>query len=567
VSSSLPQIVPAPVSVRAGAGPAVLLADRLAIAAPAELWVEARWFRNVLEAGTGWRIDIVRPGEPAAVVLELAARGQLTASPGPAHTVGAGPGGYRVVVGDGRVSVSGEEQAGVFYGLQTLRQLLPDATLRRAPVGRGAGQGVARPVASPVPVDPVVVEDGPRFGWRGVHLDVCRHFFPKSFLLELVDLAAFHKLNSFHLHLTDDQGWRFPVEAHPRLVEVGAWRRRSQAGHKRENRFDDQPHGGYYTKDDLREVVAYAAERHVNVVPEVEMPGHTVAAIAAYPELGNTGAQLEVGDGWGIYSEVVNLDQGTVGFFGDVIDEVCDVFPGPYLHIGGDECPTSEWENSPRARALMESEGFTSARQLQGWFTARIAPYVARHGRRLVGWDEILEGGAPPGAVVMSWRGVKGGVEAASLGHDVVMVPEEWLYFDWAYSDDPAEPLAIRGATPVERVYRFDPVPPGIPDDRVHHVLGAQCQLWTEYVKTPAHAEYLYFPRLCAFAETVWSPPPPADGGRHFAEFEPRLARHLRRLGALGVNYRPLEGPTPGQARTWRSTSGAANEPSLESGA
>ena len=551
MSVRLPELVPAPVSMRPGPGRPTLLGDPLSIAAPESLGPEARWLRRALEEGTGWRVELAGPGEPAAVVLEAGANGGAAAGSPRAGLRGAGTEseGYRLVVGDGKVTVAGDGPAGLFYGLQTLRQLLPDRALRRAPAVGGA-RGRLEPVA----LEPLVVEDLPRFGWRGVHLDVSRHFMPKAFLLGLIDLLALHKLNRFHLHLTDDQGWRVPVNRYPRLVEVGAWRRCSPAGHLREHRFDDVPHGGSYTKDDLREVVAFAAERHVTVVPEVEMPGHTVAAIAAYPELGH-GAPLEVGTRWGIFSNVVNLEESTVAFFGDVIDEVSELFPGPYFHVGGDECPTTEWEASARARALLDSEGLAGPRQLQGWFTARVATHLARNGKRLVGWDEILEAGPPPDAVVMSWRGAKGGVDAALLGRDVVMAPEEWTYLDWAYADDPAEPLAIRAATPVEKVYGFDPVPEEIPDDRRHHVLGAQCQLWTEYVATPERAEYQYFPRLCAFAETVWSPAPSGGSPRPYAEFEPRLARHLERLAALGVNYRPLEGPTPGQARVWRDPS------------
>jgi hexosaminidase len=539
----LPQIVPAPATVRRQPGAPVVLSGPVVVSVGDDLWPEARWVRSVLEAGTGWRVEIRAPGERADVVLAL--------DPS-IRRHGGTPGAYLLEVGSGQVTVTGDEPAGVFHGLQTLRQLLPDEALRRAPVGRGPRGAPGRGEFPPVSLDPIVVEDSPRFAWRGVHLDVSRHFMPKSFLLEMIDLAAFHKMNVFHLHLTDDQGWRVQVERHPRLVEIGAWRRCSPEGHARERRFDDEPHGGFYTKDDLREVVAFAAERHVTVLPEIEMPGHTAAAIAAYPELGNATKPIDVGTRWGIYRTVLNLDDSTIRFFEDVIDEVCELFPGPYFHIGGDECPTTEWRSSERARAVMEAGRFTSERQLQGWFNARIARALDGHGKRLVGWDEILDGGAPEGAVVMSWRGVKGGIEAASLGHDVVMAPEEWVYFDWAYADDAAEPLAIRAATPVEKVYGFDPVPPELPEHRRHHVLGAQCQLWTEYVKTPARAEYQYFPRLCAFAETVWSPPPADGRPRSYAQFEPRLARHLGRLAALGVDYRPLDGPAPGQARTWR---------------
>jgi hexosaminidase len=396
------------------------------------------------------------------------------------------------------------------------------------------------------------VVDWPRFSWRGVHLDVCRHFMPKSFLLKMIDLAAFHKCNIFHLHLTEDQGWRIPIDRYPRLVEIGAWRRESASGHEGEGGFDGVPHGGYYTKDDLREVVAFAAERHVTVVPEVDMPGHMTAAIASYPELGNTGRQLEVATGWGVFDHILNLEESTIEFCTDVIEEVLELFPGPYFHAGGDECPTVEWEANGRARRLMEEHEMDDARQLQAWFTARIAAHVEKRGRTLVGWHEILLGGAPPSAVVAAWR--EEGVGAAlAAGHDVVMAPENWLYFDWAYSNDPAEPLAIRGAIPVERVYSYDPAPISLPEDARERVLGTQCQLWTEYVPTPRHAEYMYFPRLCALAEVAWSPSRADGSARSYEEFERRLDRHLERLAALDVNYRPLSGPTPGQARLWRA--------------
>ncbi len=540
------------------------LSDGVQVVAPRTLRSEARWFRRTLEEGSGWYVDVVDPEERsdrvrrrAVVLLEVGTDLRRRSRSGV-------PGGYRLEIGDGRVRVAGDGAAGVFYGLQTLRQLLPDAMLRRAATPAGLG---GAPVAAPVVLDPLVVEDRPRFVWRGAHLDVSRHFMPKSFLLKLVELLAFHKCNILHLHLTDDQGWRLPIDRYPLLVEVGAWRRQSPAGHARERRFDGVPHGGYYTKEDLGELVAFAAARHVTVVPEVDMPGHVLAALAAYPELGNAGAhrRREVGTRWGVYTQVLNLEDRTLQFCVDVVDELCDLFPSPYIHIGGDECPTTEWARSPSARARMDVEGLTSVRQLQGWFTQRIAAHLAARRRRVVGWDEILEGDVPDEAVVMSWRGTQGGVDAALAGHDVVMAPEEWLYFDWAYSNDPAEPLAIRGATSLEDVYSFDPIPEELPEERAHHVLGAQCQLWTEYVPNAARAEYQYFPRLCALAERTWSPSrqdrcssrgAPGEATRAaYAVFEQRVARHLRRLAALDVDYRPLEGPTLGQVRSWRRSS------------
>ena len=451
--------------------------------------------------------------------------------------------GYHLVVSGGEVTVTGGGPAGVFYGLQTLRQSLPDSWWRAA----------GPELASPVELTSMEVVDEPAFAWRGVHLDVARHFMPKGFVLKLIDLISMHKCNVLHLHLTDDQGWRIPVETYPRLVQVGAWRRESAAGHYLEQRYDGTPHGGFFSTADLREIVAYASQRFVQVLPEIEMPGHMVAAIAAYPELGNSLEPREVLTTWGISSHVLNLKPATLKFCTDVLDEVIDIFPFGYVHIGGDECPTTEWESSESAQALMRAEGFQTERQLQAWFTARIGQHLSARGRTLVGWEEILEEGAPNGAVVMSWRGEEGGIKAARAGHDVVMAPEQWLYFDWAYADDPREPLAIRGATSVERVWSYDPVPEAIPEAQRHHVLGAQCQLWTEYVPNAEHAEYLYFPRVCAFSETLWRGAAARDrrDTRSFQEFESRLRQHLVRFDGIGVNYRPLEGPTLGQSRVW----------------
>jgi hexosaminidase len=531
---SVAALVPQPASASPLPG-SLTLSDGLRIEAPDELAGVARWFRRVVEEATGWRVEI-RLGEAAAPsgnVIRLALEPDTSVERGDGAAEG-----YHLSVADGSVTVTANEPAGVFYGLQTLRQLLPDSWWRATPNGAATALELAG----------IDIVDEPAFPWRGVHLDVSRHFMPKGFVLKLIDLIALHKCNVLHLHLTDDQGWRIPVGAYPRLVEVGAWRRESPAGHHRERRGDGRPHGGYYSSDDLREIVAYAGERFVDVLPEIDMPGHTLAAIAAYPELGNTPQHRQVLTHWGISKHVLNLEPATLRFCTDVLDEVVNIFPFRYVHVGGDECPTTEWQSSESAQALMRQEGFEEERQLQGWFTARMAEHLASRGRQLVGWDEILEGGAPPGAVVMSWRREEGGIEAAAAGHDVVMAPQQWLYFDWSYADEPREPLAICPATSVERVFSYDPVPEAIPADRRHHVLGAQCQLWTEYVPNPEHAEYLYFPRVSAFSEVVWRGP-----ARHsFADFEERLRRHLRRLDAIGVNYRPLEGPSPGQARVWQ---------------
>ena len=548
-ATSGPSIIPAPLSRRLTGGVGARFDDGCAIACSPELAGVARWFRRTMERATGWGVDVVVPrtaGEPgiedgpaAGAVAADAVRATVRLSVDDSLAREA----YRLTAGDGRVAIAGGGPAGVFYGLQTLRQLMPASMWRSAAVG-------GHPAAA-FEVAGIELEDRPGFSWRGVHLDVSRHFMPKSFVLRLIDLAAMHKCNVLHLHLTDDQGWRMEIEKYPRLTEVGAWRRESQVGRYSEGRLDGKPHGGFFTKDDLREIVGYAAERFVDVLPEIDMPGHMVAAIAAYPELGNATEHREVMTKWGISTHVLNLEPATIEFCKDVLDEVVDVFPWRYVHTGGDECPVVEWKSSGAAQAMMKEEGFEEERQLQGWFTARIAQHLAERRRVLVGWDEILDGGAPAGAVVMSWQAEQGGIAAASAGHDVVMAPMQWLYFDWAHTAERVEPIAICPETSVERVYGYDPVPSAIPEDRRQHVLGAQCQLWTEYVSDPQHAEYMYFPRLCAFAEVVWC------GGRgiereKFSLFEGRLRDHLDRLGALGVNYRPLDGPTPGQARIWR---------------
>jgi hexosaminidase len=535
-------LIPRPRSLRSG-GPGTTLSDGMVVAADDESAGVASLLASELETATGWRIlrDALGATNPNGVV-------QLSVRPDSGESAGGGAEGYRLRVSETGVEIEAPSAAGVFYGTRTLRQLLPPALLRSAPASLGGADG-STPSVGPVQLDGVEVEDGPRFEWRGIHLDVGRHFFPKSFVLRLIDLASLHKLNRFHLHLTDDQGWRFEVDRYPLLTQVGAWRRESPVGHNSEGRGDGTPHGGFYTKADLAEIVAYAARRFVTVVPEVDMPGHMLAAIAAYPELGNTGRQFEVYTRWGISDHVLNLEEGTIRFCKDVLDEVTDVFPGPYVHIGGDECPITEWEASPQSRQLCESLGLPSPQLLQSWFSKQMADAMAAKGRVMVGWTEILEGGAPPGTVIMVWRGEDArrvAIAAAEAGHDVVMSPETWTYFDWAYSDDPSEPVAIRGSIDVPDVYRLEPVPEGLPSGLEGHVLGAQCQLWTEYVPTSEHAEYLYFPRVCAFSEVAWSPKE-----RSWEEFEPRLVDHLDRLDAMGVNYRPLAGPTPGQARNW----------------
>ncbi|MEU2656165.1 beta-N-acetylhexosaminidase [Streptomyces sp. NPDC007325] len=489
----------------------------------------ARWLRSVLGAATGLPLP---DGEgPGAVRLRLS----------PETTREYGPEGYRLsVTGDG-VLLDGGGPAGLFWGAQTLRQLLGPDAYRRAPL---PGRTWRLPYTE--------VADRPRFGWRGLLLDVSRHFTAKEDVLRLLDLMAAHKLNVFHFHLTDDQGWRIEIERYPRLTEVGAWRARSKRGHRASPLWDDTPHGGYYTQDDIREIVAYAAERHITVVPEIDIPGHSQAAIAAYPWLGNTDAvdtaALTVWDTWGVNPNVLAPTEEVLRFYEGVLEEVLALFPGTFVHIGGDECPKDQWKDSPAAQARIRELGVGDEDGLQSWFIRHFDRWLADRGRRLIGWDEILEGGLAEGAAVSSWRGYGGGIAAAEAGHDVVMCPEQQVYLDHRQDGGEDEPVPIGFVRTLEDVHRFEPVPPGLSETAARHVLGTQANVWTEVMENRARVDYQVFPRLAAFAEVAWSAlPAPAD--RDTAGFLCRMETHYRRLDALGVAYRPPGGPAPWQRR------------------
>ena len=498
-------IVPLPREVRAATA-GYVLTGATPLAADEGLAGVTGWLRSAL------RLEL--PPGPGGLTLRID-----PALPAEGYTLRSTPGG---------VEITGGSAAGTFYGCQTLRQLLPAAALRRAASGSAAW-----------PVPGTAIADRPRFAWRGVLLDVARHFMPVADVLRFVDLAAFHKLNVLHLHLTDDQGWRLAVPGRPRLTSVAAWRPESMLGARRHGRHDGRPHGGWYTDDDLREIVAYAAERHVTVVPEVDMPGHMQAAVAAYPELGN-GFAGGVRTGWGISSHVLNMGPGALDFCRAVLDHLCDLFPSEVIGIGGDECPTGEWADSP----VIAEHGLAGPAAVQPWFTARMAEHLAGRGRRVLGWDEILEGGAPAGAVVAAWRGAEPTRVAARLGHQVVSCPDIAVYLDYRQSDDPGEPTPVGTRLTLEDVYAFSPVPDGLTDDQAARVIGGQANVWTEHMESARRVDYMTYPRLCALAEAVWDPP-----DRSYASFAARLPAHLARLDALGVNYRPPSGPRPADAR------------------
>jgi len=440
------------------------------------------------------------------------------------------PESYRLEVTQRSVTLRAPTHAGLFHGVQTLRQLAANAADES---GSGAAAGTTIPA--------VRIEDAPRFPYRGMHLDVARHYFPVSFIKKYIDLLAAYKMNTFHWHLTDDQGWRIEIEKYPRLTEVAAYRKETILERNFDPYVGDRiPYGGYYTQDEVREVVSYAAERYVTVIPEIEMPGHSTAALAAYPELACTEGPFEVTTVWGVHEDIYCPSEATFRFLEGVLAEVMELFPSRYIHIGGDEAPKRRWRESRLAQEIIRQEGLADEEELQSWFIQRIGRFLAANGRRLIGWDEILEGGLTPGATVMSWRGTAGGIEAAREGNDVIMTPTSHVYFDYYQGDPTYEPLAIGGLTTLERVYAFEPVPAELDEEEARHVLGAQGNVWTEYMKTGDHVEYMVIPRMLALAEVVWSP----KGARDWDRFVAALPAHFDRLGRLGYVYRvpPVRG-------------------------
>ena len=509
-----PALIPIPAKLTPRSG-SFALGATTSIAAGDDVRVPAELLRDQLRPATGLPLQVgSRTGSRIALALDPSLGGL-------------GEEGYRLTVTADEVAIRAPKPAGIRHGSQTLRQLLPSDIYRRAPV---AGASWAIPALE--------IEDRPGFAWRGSHLDVGRHFMPKEFVLKHLDLLALHKFNVFHWHLTEDQGWRIEIKKYPKLTAVGAFRKDSMTAPRTKDpaarKFAGKPHGGFYTQDDAREVVRYAAERGITVLPEIEMPGHAMAAIAAYPELGNTGKPIEVLTYWGITDHVLGVTDNVLRFFEGVFDEVLELFPSKFIHVGGDECPKTEWRNTPSAQERMKKEGLKNEDELQSWFIRHFDSWLAKRGRRLVGWDEILEGGLAQGATVMSWRGEEGGIAAAKAGHDVVMAPQKPTYLDHSQSELPTEPPGIGGHNSLEAVYAYRPVPKELSAEDAKHVLGAQGQIWTEYMPDPKRVEYMAWPRLVALAEVLWSPPET----RNWADFEKRLATHLERLAILDVNYR-----------------------------
>jgi len=507
-----PNIIPQPTKMILGKGEWTLT-GKTTVGAPAD----AKWSHVAdmlaarLSAASGHAIKQVK------------GKGEITfVSSGDASLVEEG---YKLISSSKGVTIQAKTAKGAFYGMQTLLQLLPAEAFSPTTV---SGVKWSVPVVS--------ITDVPRYGYRGLMLDVCRHFMPIAFVKKFIDLLALHKQNQFHWHLTDDQGWRIEIKKYPLLTEIGSKRHETMKGHYTANKFDGTPYGGFYTQEQIKEVLKYAEDRFVNVIPEIELPGHALAALAAYPQLGNNPDRIyKVGTRWGVYDEVFMPREETLKFLEDVLSEVIDLFPSKYIHIGGDECPKTQWEESRFAQDLIKKENLKDAHGLQSYVIKRVDKFITSKGRRMIGWDEILEGGLSPNATVMSWRGIDGGITAAKENHDVIMTPTTHNYFDYYQADTAKikQPVAIGGHLEISKTYSFEPTPEVLTAEEGKHILGVQGNIWTEYLKTPAYVEYMLFPRAVAVAEVGWT----TKENKNFEDFTKRLAAHKKRLDFLGVNY------------------------------
>ena len=518
-AANITSIIPAPVKAEAHAGQFQLTAASR-IAADRGFKTEARWLAARLRPATGFALK-TRSATSKISAGDIV----LTASEAAAAL---GPEGYELSVTPSNVIVRAATSAGVFYGEQSLLQLLPPEICSARPAPEVAWT-----------ISCVEISDSPRFAWRGFMLDVSRHFFTKLEVEQVLDLMALYKLNTFHWHLVDDQGWRIEIKKYPKLTEVGAWRdgvgfglaSNSTTAYDKSGRY-----GGFYTQRDIREVVAYAAARHITVIPEIEMPGHSSAALKAYPQFACANAEIAMPENGGVFNGVYCAgNDATFVFLADILSEVTPLFPGKYIHIGGDEVDKSNWRKCDDCQARIKTENLKGEHELQAYFIRRIEKIVNAHGKNLIGWSEIREGGLAPSAALMDWIG--GGAESAASGHDVVMSPTKYCYFDYYQSTNPvAEPKAIGGYLPLKMVYQFEPLPENLAPEFHARVLGGQANLWTEYIPNFRQVEYMMFPRLNALSEVDWSP----KAARDWDDFQARAALNEKRLDALGVNYRPL---------------------------
>jgi hexosaminidase len=504
-------IIPAPVSLEAQKGSFALNSRTrivLSDASDADLREMAEIFAAPVRAASGLPL-------PLTAAQGEAGRGAIVLRVDPRP--GAPEEAYHLHVDPNQVTLTSATHAGLFRGLQTLRQLLPAGETRHWTVPA------------------VEIQDEPRFAYRGMHLDVGRHFFPVSFVKRYIDLLALYKFNTFHWHLTEDQGWRIQINRYPKLTEVGGCRKETQLDRNRQPYVGDSiRYCGFYTQDQIRDVVAYAKAHYVTIVPEIEMPGHSKAALAAYPELGCTPGPFEVRTTWGIDEDIFCPRDETFTFLENVLSEVMPLFPGQYFHVGGDEAPKARWRASPDAQAVMRRENLKNEEELQSYFIQRMEKFLNAHGKRLIGWDEILEGGLAPQATVMSWRGIAGGIAAARQNHDVVMAPNTYTYLDYVQGDRRFEPTPVGRYLPLDTVYSYEPIPDSLTADEARHILGVQGQLWTEYMPTTEKVEYMAYPRALALAEVGWSP----KSARSWDSFRHRLLPQLFALDRLDVHYR-----------------------------
>ena len=503
--SRLESVIPAPTQITLQAGSFTFTPTTLLLAHDFEAFKDAIAFRDMC---LQWK------GLPLKTAIKPIGKGPFIE----VHydsTSTIPPGGYTMVIEPEKIIITASGDGGIFYGLMTLLQ------------------GMEGDKNSGFTIACATVEDAPQFSWRGMHLDVSRHFFDVADIKSYLDYMALFKMNSFHWHLTDDQGWRAAIQQYPLLTEVGGWRNGTMVGHYNDQQWDTIRYGGYYTQKEMQEVVEYATERHINVVPEIEMPGHAMAAIAAYPSLACTEGPFEVGQSWGVYEDVFCPSETTFAFLENVLTEIMSIFPSPVIHIGGDEVPKTRWKACSHCQQLMRKEGLANEEELQSYFIQRIDKFVNQNGRVIIGWDEILEGGLAPNAMVMSWRGTNGGIAAAQAGHQVVMSPNNDCYFDHYQGPPESEPLAIGGMTTLEEVYAYEPIPTALAETQRKYILGAQGNVWTEYIPNFEQVEYMALPRMIALAEVVWT----GEQRGAFTDFRERLGVQLELLDAAYVNY------------------------------
>ncbi|MDR2622504.1 MAG: beta-N-acetylhexosaminidase [Dysgonamonadaceae bacterium] len=507
-------LVPVPVQMKVNAGQFVINSNTQIVLTPQnrEMGNAIVVFNNLLNRAAGYRLSAGSAPVSSNVII-------CKINPAISNAEG-----YKLSVKPNIILLEAQTPRGIFYGMQTLRQLLPHQIER--PYSSNAAWAIPC----------VEIEDYPRFVHRGLMLDACRHFQPKAFVMKFIDMLAYHKMNTFHWHLTEDQGWRIEIKKYPRLQQISAFRNRTLKGSytsPEKRQWDNTRYGGFYTQEDIKEVIAYAQKRFITIIPEVEMPGHAIAALAAYPELSCTGGPFEVEGLWGVFDDIYCPKEETFTFLQNVLSEVMDLFPSEYIHIGGDEAPKKRWKHCAHCQELIKKEGLKNEHELQSYFIKRIEKFVESKGKHIIGWDEILEGGLAPNATVMSWRGEEGGIEAAKQNHDVIMTPNTYVYLDYYQANPKTEPLAIGGYLPLWKTYSFNPTPAALSPEEAKHILGIQGNIWTEYISTTEYVEYMAFPRGAAVAETGWSP----DAKKNYTDFKARMIQQFKRYDGMNWNY------------------------------